>query len=91
MKERTKRPHIKAAARDAIGVSIIRSGRRFCNFAGCQQLVEWAPVSGMPICGRRRDQEKDKDRHRIVMRYFAADGHRAEDATKKKTKTGTRS
>ena len=38
-----KWPHIKAAARDAIGVSTVRSGRRFCSFAGCQQLVKWGP------------------------------------------------
>jgi len=44
-------PHIKAAARDATGVSIVRSRRRFCSSAGCQQLVEWAPVSGMPSAG----------------------------------------
>ncbi len=29
MKKRRRRPHIKAAARDATGVSIVRSGRRF--------------------------------------------------------------
>jgi hypothetical protein len=51
MKKRTKRPHIKAAARDATGVSTVRGGRRFCNFVGCQQPVERAPVSRMPICG----------------------------------------
>ncbi len=44
-------PQNKAAARDAIGVSIVRGGRRFCNFAGRKQLVERAPVSRMPICG----------------------------------------
>jgi hypothetical protein len=49
MKERTKGPHIKAAARDATGVSTVHGGRRFCNFAGRQQLFEGAPVSGMPI------------------------------------------
>ena len=42
-------PHIKAAARDATGVSTVRSGRRFCNFAGRQQLAPRAPVSGMPF------------------------------------------
>jgi hypothetical protein len=40
--------------RDATGVSIVRGGRRFCNFAGRQQLAEGAPVSGLPICGRSR-------------------------------------
>ena len=49
MKETSKRPHIKAAARDATGVSTVRGGRRFCAFAGCQQLAEGAPVSGMPL------------------------------------------
>ncbi len=44
MKKGTKRPHIKAAARDAAAVSIVRSGRKFCNFAEYQQLVEWAPL-----------------------------------------------
>jgi hypothetical protein len=44
-----KRPHIKAAARDAIGVSTVRGGRRSCNFGGRQQLAEGAPVSGMPL------------------------------------------
>ncbi len=43
----------KAAARDATAVSTGRSERRFCNFAGCQQLVEGAPVSGMPLCAKR--------------------------------------
>ncbi len=46
-----KRPHIKAASRDASVVSIVRGGRMFCNFAGRQQLVEGAPVSRMPFCG----------------------------------------
>ncbi len=45
------RPQNKAAARDATGVSIVRIERRFCNFAGCQQLAHGAPVSGMPFCG----------------------------------------
>jgi hypothetical protein len=43
------RAHNKAAARDATGVSIARGGRRFCNFAGRQQLAYGAPVSGMPF------------------------------------------
>ncbi len=51
MKKRTKGPHIKAAARDAIGVSIIRGGRKLCNFDGRQRLVEGAPVSRMPFGG----------------------------------------
>jgi len=42
---------IQAAARDATGVSTVRSRRRLSyNFAGRQQLVEWAPMSGMPLC-----------------------------------------
>lgn len=49
MKEHAKTPHIKAAARDAIGVSTVRSGRKSCNFVGCQQLAHGAPVSGMPL------------------------------------------
>jgi hypothetical protein len=53
MKKRTQRPHIKAAARDAAGVSIVRGGRRFRGFVGRQQLAEGAPVSGMPFCGFR--------------------------------------
>ncbi len=39
--ERTyKRPHIKAAARDANVVTTVYERRRFCSLAGCQQLVE---------------------------------------------------
>ncbi len=49
-------PHIKAAARDAIAVSIGRGGRTFCNFVGRQQLVEGAPVSRVPMCGRKPAQ-----------------------------------
>ncbi len=41
--------HIKAAARDATAVSTVCDRRMFCNFAGRQQLVEWAPVSRMPF------------------------------------------
>ena len=69
MKKSTKRPHIKAAARGATSVSTVRSGRRFCNFAECRQLVEWAPVSGMPICGRRpQDQKRQRrDRERMMI------------------------
>jgi hypothetical protein len=48
-----KEPQNKAAARDATGVSTVRSGRRFCSFTGRQKLVEGPPVSGMPFCGRR--------------------------------------
>jgi hypothetical protein len=44
-------PQNKAAARDAIGVSTVRGGRRFGAFAGRQQLAERAPVSSMPFCG----------------------------------------
>jgi hypothetical protein len=42
--------HINATARDAIGVSIVSSGRRFRSFAGCQQLAHGAPVSSVPLC-----------------------------------------
>ena len=51
IEKRAKRPHIKAAARDATGVSTVRGGRRSCDFAVRQQLVEGAPVSRMPFCG----------------------------------------
>ena len=50
-RELGKRPQNKAAARDATAVSIVRSGRKFCNFVGHQQLAEWAPVSRMPLGG----------------------------------------
>ncbi len=43
----------KAAARDATAVSTVHGRRRSCNFVGRQKLVEGAPVSRMPICGRR--------------------------------------
>jgi hypothetical protein len=43
----------KRMQRDATGVSPVRSRRRFCNFAGRQQLAEGAPVSRMPLCGQR--------------------------------------
>jgi len=48
---RHEEPQNKAAARDATIVSIVRSGRTFCNFAGRQQLAQGAPVSRMPFCG----------------------------------------
>ncbi len=51
MRRRTRRPHIKAAARDATAVSIVRDRRRFSNFDGRQQLVEGAPVSRESFCG----------------------------------------
>ena len=35
-----RRPHIKAAARDATVVSIVRGACMSCNFPGRQQLVE---------------------------------------------------
>ena len=44
-------PRNQAAARDATAVSTVRGGRRFCNFAGSQQLVEGAPVSRKTLCG----------------------------------------
>ncbi len=50
-KNSEKRPHIKAAARGATVVSIVRGWRRFRNSAGRQQVVDWAPVSRKPICG----------------------------------------
>jgi hypothetical protein len=46
---RRKKPQNKAAARDATDVSTVRGGRRVCNCAGRQELVEGAPVSGMPL------------------------------------------
>lgn len=42
-------PHNKAAARDVTAVSIVLGQRMFCNFAGHLELVEWAPVSRMPL------------------------------------------
>ncbi len=47
--ERGASNSVQAAARAAINVSIVRGGRRFCSFAGRQQLAGWAPVSRMPL------------------------------------------
>ena len=38
--------------RDGTGVSIVRNGRRYCDFAGCQQLAYGPPVSSMPYAAR---------------------------------------
>ena len=38
--------------RDAIAVSIVRSRHKVVGFADRQQLVEWAPLMRMPICGQ---------------------------------------
>ena len=39
----------KRMQRDAIGVSIVRSGRKTGSFAECQQLIEGAPLMRMPL------------------------------------------
>jgi hypothetical protein len=70
-----RRPHIKAAARDANVVSTVCSGRRFCRFAGCQQLAEWAPVNGMPLCGRRlQDQSSWRPNHKEEPHVLNGEG-----------------
>ncbi len=56
MKKRTRRPHIKAAARAATAVSTVRGRCRSDKFAGRQQPVEGVPVSRIPLCLLRNQQ-----------------------------------
>ncbi len=44
-------PHINANAGDAIGVSIVSSGRRVDSFADSPEAAGWAPLICLPFCG----------------------------------------
>ncbi len=46
--------HNKANAGDAIALSTVHSVCTVGGFAGCQELVEWAPLIRIPFCGLRR-------------------------------------
>jgi len=80
---RIKEAHNKAAARDATGVSTVRGGRMFCSFAGSQQLVEGAPVSGMPFCGGRAEVHRDTSGSTIA---FGAAGSATPEGSESKAR-----
>lgn len=46
-------PHIKANSGDTTALSTVRGACTVGSFVGRQQLIEGAPVSHMPICGRK--------------------------------------